>query len=210
MISASSTPMETYAQMAIVVCAPFWLISEGKCWKENQRLGSLPWARAKSPLIAKPPEHVAAAGSILIIDLYNPGLVAQRKQQIAVTRRIHQSVAVGPVRQAAEMAVDVEIVKGVPRPHRIPILVEIDDAVTHDVDSAGISRKVSEGAGEAHKDQQVAISERQQFVVVRVGHEIESGVRDFLAEGRNVHFADGVAGQIYFAKDRGDRTGDHE
>src|SRR5438105_10396667 len=108
-------------------------------------------------LIAKPPEHVAAAGSILIIDLYNPGLVAQRKQQIAVTRRIHQSVAVGPVRQAAEMAVDVEIVKGVPRPHRIPILVEIDDAVTHDVDSAGISRKVSEGAGEAHKDQQVAI-----------------------------------------------------
>ncbi len=56
----------------------------------------------------------------------------------------------------------------------------------------------------------MAISERQQFVVVRVGHEIESGVRDFLAEGRIVHFADGVAGQIYFAKDRGVRTGDHE
>src|ERR1043165_4086221 len=78
-------------------------------------------------LIAKAPEHVAAASPILIIDLYNPGLVAHREEQIAVVGRIHQSVAVGPIRQSAEVAVDVEIVEGVPRPNRIPILVEIDD-----------------------------------------------------------------------------------
>jgi hypothetical protein len=38
---ASKTRESPLSHTAKVVCHPVWLMMDGKCWKENQRLGSV-------------------------------------------------------------------------------------------------------------------------------------------------------------------------
>src|ERR1700684_670425 len=74
-------------------------------------------------LIAEMPNHVACSGSIVVVDLQNPRLVAHRDEQIAVGRGGEQSGPVGRGGQPVQMTVHVEIVEAVPRPSRIPVLI---------------------------------------------------------------------------------------
>src|SRR5271168_5194098 len=86
--------------------------------------------QGKITLIPKFPEDIPRASPIVVVDLQDPRLVAHRQQKVAVRGRVYERITVGPVGQAVEMTVHVEIVEGVPGPHRIPIWVQIDDTVS--------------------------------------------------------------------------------
>ena len=67
------TRLSPLSQMANIVCGPFCVMSEGKCWKENHRPGIV-WGpgrilrQCKVALIAQTPNHIAAPEAIVVVD----------------------------------------------------------------------------------------------------------------------------------------------
>ena len=69
------------------------------------------------------PHDVAGAGAVVVVDLYQPILMADGDDQIAVELRIEDCVCMGPVRVHIGMAVDIQVIELVPQPNRMVILV---------------------------------------------------------------------------------------
>jgi hypothetical protein len=65
--------------------------------------------------------------------------------------------------------VDIQVIERRPRPHRIPILININKAISNHFNTPGIARQVREGSIEADQQNRVAIVERQYVVVKTLG-----------------------------------------
>src|SRR5690242_7581370 len=79
----------------------------------------------KISIVSQSPQDVSRAGSILIVYLYNPALIAHGKQQIRIIRRVYNGIAVSPIGQSHQMTIQVEMIECRPKPGRVPVLVEI-------------------------------------------------------------------------------------
>ena len=71
------------------------------------------------------PQDVSGAGAIAVVDLHNPVLVANGNKKIAVIRGIGDGIRVCPVREVHGVAIDIEMIKLVPDPDRIEVLVKV-------------------------------------------------------------------------------------
>ena len=81
--------------------------------------------KRKIALVAELPYDTAITVTVVVIDLHNPGLVAAREHERFIVRRIDNGIAVGPIGGGHWMAIDIQVVEGVPEPDGIVILVEI-------------------------------------------------------------------------------------
>jgi len=83
----------------------------------------------KVSLVTKSPHDAAIADTVVVIDFNDPSLGAHGNHQGLIVRRIDHRVAVQPIRKIHGMAIDVEVVEGIPKPDRFVILVEVDQYV---------------------------------------------------------------------------------
>ncbi len=60
--------------------------------------------------------------------------MSHREQQVAIVGGVDQRIAMGPVGQTVEMAVNVKIIETIPGPNGIPILVQIDQRISLNLD----------------------------------------------------------------------------
>ena len=105
----------------------------------------------------------------------------------------------GPVGEAQGVAIDVEVVEGVPHPDGIETGVEVNDGVTEDGGGSGEAGKIFKVLGVGNDDEPVAIGELEGVVGKIDGDEVESGGDEALVELVNRNLADGLAGEIDFA-----------
>src|SRR4029453_16708374 len=94
--------------------------------------------KRKIALIAELPQDAAIAGAVVVVDLDDPVLVTDRKQQGFVIRRIGEGVAMSPVGKLHGTAVGVEVIEGIPEPDRFAIFVEVYDRVPNHIGSGDI------------------------------------------------------------------------
>ena len=99
-----------------------------------------------------------------------------------------------PVGKSGEMAIDVEVVEAVPCPHRIPVLIQIDECISRDLNRPRVSGKVGKRLVEYHEHDQMPVVERQNIVMKTLRRETESGSKNLLAQGASINLPDGIAG----------------
>ena len=80
-------------------------------------------------LIAKMPEDISCTGPVVVVDFYDPALMAYGEEQVSIRRRIQNGVGVSPVRKHVRFAVDVQMVERIPEPHGIQVRVEVDERI---------------------------------------------------------------------------------
>jgi len=72
------------------------------------------------------------------------------------------------------MAIHIEVVKGVPRPNGVPILVQVDYAIPDNLRRAGIPGKIVELLGEVREHDHVSVGKGQKIMVIFSGNKIKS------------------------------------
>ena len=95
--------------------------------------------------LSEMPENAARALAVVVVDLEHPVLVSERDDEVAIARRVHDCVGMGPIGKGHGMADDVQVIELVPDPNWLEVRIEIDDNIAEDIRNAWISRKVSEG-----------------------------------------------------------------
>ena len=75
------------------------------------------------------PNDVSRPSSVRIVNLHQPVLVTDGDDQVAVARRVEDGVGVGPVRIQVGPPGGIEVVKLIPEPDGIVILVQVDKDV---------------------------------------------------------------------------------
>ena len=107
--------------------------------------------------LSQAPKDVTGAFSILIVNLYDPILMPDGEQEIAVIGGLHDRVGVRPVREEIGVAVDIQMVKRVPHPNRLQVGVEIDERVTQHRRNTGIAGEVREWLCRIYKTEPMAV-----------------------------------------------------
>ena len=156
------------------------------------------WVRGIDPEIAalpQPPDDVAVARPVGVIDLDHPVLGAQGHDQVPVRRRPGDGVRVRPVARALAQrgeAVDVQPVEGVPDPRHLEVLVQDEDHVA--VVQGGFALEV-DGPRSRGQDRRVPVGQAL-GVVVEVRDRVLPQRGQLGVDGVDVRLAQGVAGQV--------------
>ena len=81
----------------------------------------------------EPPEDVARAGTIVVVDFEDPVLVAHGDEDVVIVGCVDDRVGMRPVGEAHGMTIYIEVIKLIPYPNRLQVLVEVNDDIAEDL-----------------------------------------------------------------------------
>src|SRR5271165_545488 len=119
------------------------------------------------PLVTEFPQYVARTTSVPIVNLQDPMLMAQGKQETAVVRDIKQGIGMGPIRKVDGMAIHIEMIESIPHPDRVVVSVKVDDGIALYCSLPWISRQVGEDSGVRGYEKQMSIGKKQDIMIDR-------------------------------------------
>ena len=146
--------------------------------------GSLLAGEREISLITEVPQDTAVPDAILIVDFDNPILIAHREDEVAVTGRGNDGIAMSPVGNAVGNSVrdagGIEMIEGRPSPNRAALGIPIDEGIASNDGAIGETRSTGESLRIVAKKNVVPVGQSQNVVVERSDLNEATPARDWL------------------------------